>query len=238
MKGIAFMDEQETDKISAAKFSLKYLQKGMKLGLGTGATVNHLIKLIAQKSLHHELNLTMVSTSSQTRYLAESLGLTISELDSVGQLDLTIDGADEFDLDRNLIKGGGGALLQEKIVASSSDSMKVIASMTKKVDLLGQFPLPVEIVAFGWNTTQKRLKDLFKEMQFDTIECQIRRQGQSPFVTDESNYIIDFYLGRIAAPKLFEEEINKQVGVVECGIFSGLCDEVIAGDSRAQVSIF
>ena len=227
---------EEIGKQKAAEYSIQYIEKGMKLGLGTGATVNFLVEIIAKKNLQKELGLTLVSTSTRTTRFAEKLGLQFSTLEEVKQLDLTLDGADEFDSERNLIKGGGGALLQEKIVASSSTTMKVIAGLEKKVELLGKFPLPIEVVAFGWNTTQKRLVELFAEMYFEEFDCDLRRAGSQPFLTDESNYILDFTLNRISAPQLLEEEINKQVGVVECGIFSGLCSEVIAGDTKGKIS--
>lgn len=227
---------EEIGKQKAAEYSIQYIEKGMKLGLGTGTTVNFLVEIIAKKNLQKELGLTLVSTSTRTTRFAEKLGLQFSTLEEVKQLDLTLDGADEFDSEKNLIKGGGGALLQEKIVASSSTTMRVIAGLEKKVELLGKFPLPIEVVAFGWNTTQKRLVELFTEMYFEEFNCDLRMAGSQPLLTDESNYILDFTLNRISAPQLLEEEINKQVGVVECGIFSGLCSEVIVGDTKGKIS--
>ncbi len=229
---------EDFGKKSAAAYALSYLKDDMKVGLGTGSTASHLVRMIAKQSLQTERRLTFVATSSQTRQLAESFGLRISDLTRVGRLDLTLDGADEFDADLNLIKGGGGALLQEKIVASASTRMNVIASISKKVSSLGQFPLPVEIIAFGWTATLSRLEYLFKEMKFDCSRGKLRMADGIPYRTDEGNYILDFKLNHIPSPELLEKEIKLQIGVVDCGLFIGLCDEVIAGDSSGKITVF
>jgi len=148
------LDPADRAKFASAEGALSFIEDGMRLGLGTGSTAAWLVRLLAEKVQSEKLDITCVPTSSRTKDLAQSLGLKVTTLDSVGWLDLTIDGADEFDPELNLIKGGGGALLQEKIVATASDQMLVISDDSKQVASLGAFPLPVEVVRFGWETTK------------------------------------------------------------------------------------
>ncbi len=229
---------QDLSRRSAAIHSLQYLEPKMKVGLGTGTTAEALVREIQVRNLQEELDLTFVSTSTRTTKLSESLGLKISDLSEVRWLDLVLDGADEFDPDLNLIKGGGGALLQEKIVASSADSMKVIASITKKVDVLGKFPLPVEIVRFGCTSTIQRLDELFQFSGYSYSDRAMRNSGGNLFITDEGHFIVDYSFQEMNNPEGLEQAINQIVGVVDCGLFIGLCDEVITGSRDGFVEVF
>lgn len=231
-------EEQDLSRSSAAKYSLRYLEYKMKVGLGTGTTAEALVKEIGTRNLQEELDLKFVSTSNRTTKLAGSLGIRISDLSEIRWLDLVLDGADEFDSDLNLIKGGGGALLQEKIVASSTDSMKVIASKSKKVAVLGKFPLPIEIIRFGWSSTIGRLDDLFSSSGYSFSTKSMRTRGNEMFITDEGHFIVDYCLEKIHNPHELEHDLNKIVGVVDCGLFVGLCDQVIAGTKEGKIEVF
>ena len=230
--------DQDLSRSSAALYSLKYFENKMKVGLGTGSTAEALVREIAARNLQNELDLTFVSTSTRTTKLAESLGLSISELSDVKYLDLVLDGTDEFDSELNLIKGGGGALLQEKIVASSADSMKVIASISKKVDDLGKFPLPIEIICFGWASTLQRLDNLFASSGVIFNSKSMRTENNKFFVTDEGHFIVDYSFEKIHDPSALEQAINQIVGVVECGLFVGLCDQAITGTKDGIIEVF
>ena len=175
------------------------------------------------------LEVTCVPTSSRTRNLAEQLGLTVTSLDEIGWLDLTVDGADEYDPDLNLIKGGGGALLQEKIVATASDRMVVIADDTKAVPQLGAFPLPVEIVKFGWETTKAIIDDTLQDFDVGGRLVTLRLSQEQPYITDEGHYILDLHLHRIAAPEILGPALNQIPGVVETGLFIDIADVVAVG---------
>ena len=154
-------------KFAAAKRAAAIVENGMKVGLGTGSTAAWLVRCLAERMRDENITFTGVPTSSSTASLATELGIPITTLDDAGWLDLTIDGADEYDPELNLIKGGGGALLQEKIVATASDRMVVIADATKKVATLGAFPLPIEVIGFGMNTTKRLLESLiYMEQEF------------------------------------------------------------------------
>ena len=222
-------DPADRAKRVAAARALDFVEDGMRLGLGTGSTAAWLVRLLAERVKAEGLKVTCVPTSSRTRDLAQSLGLTVSTLDEVGWLDLTIDGADEFDPDLNLIKGGGGALLQEKIVATASDRMLVISDDTKQVDRLGAFPLPVEIVKFGWETTKAIIEDAVDEFDTDGQLVTLRVSHEKPYRTDEDHYILDLHLHEIAAPQALAVILNQIPGVVENGLFIDVADVVAMG---------
>ena len=157
------------------------------------------------------------------------MGINVISLDEAKWLDLTIDGADEFDADLNLIKGGGGALLQEKIVATASDQMVVIADAGKEVETLGAFPLPVEVIPFGWQTTQALIEEILVSMDVLGRNATLRMNGDAPFVTDEGNHILDLHLKRIGNARQLAMVLNQIPGVVENGLFIDICDTVIIG---------
>ncbi|MDP5362732.1 MAG: ribose-5-phosphate isomerase RpiA, partial [Paracoccaceae bacterium] len=166
-------------------------------------------------------------TSNRTARLARDVGIEVITLDEAKWLDVTIDGTDEYDDALNLIKGGGGAHLREKIVATASDKMIVIADATKKVDALGAFPLPLEVVPFGLPVTQNLIEEMLIGMDVLGRDIVQRMQGGAPFVTDEGNFILDLHLKRIGNPRQLSLVINQIPGVVENGLFIDICDVVV-----------
>src|SRR5436305_11343137 len=189
-------------KRQAAARALQRVSDGMKLGLGTGSTAKHFVELLGER-VRAGLNVVGVPTSEATRADAERCGIRLATLDDVDRLDLTVDGADEIDRVLNVIKGGGGALLREKIVAAASDRMIVIADDSKWVETLGRFPLPVEVIPFGVSATRRALAEAFEECRLSG-QLVVRKGGNGhAFVTDGGHWIVDAHLGRIAdAPRL------------------------------------
>jgi ribose 5-phosphate isomerase A len=196
-----------------------------------------MVRCLAERMRDEGMQVTGVPTSSRTADLARQLGIKVVTLDEARWLDLTIDGADEFDAQLNLIKGGGGALLQEKIVATASDQMIVIADAAKEVVHLGAFPLPVEVVPFGWQTTRALLEEVLVGMDVLGRTTSLRLNGAQPFVTDEGNYIVDLHLNRIANPRQLSLVLNQIPGVVENGLFIDICDVVIIGSADGKVEV-
>lgn len=227
----------DTAKYSAARRAVALVEGGMRLGLGTGSTAEWMLRCLAERVAAEGLRVTAVPTSARTAELARGLGLTIASLDEVKWLDLTIDGADEFDARLSLVKGGGGALLQEKIVATASDRMVVIADASKEVKHLGSFPLPVEVVRFGWQTTRVLIAELLGGLDVLGRDVTLRMSGDQPFVTDEGNYILDLHLGRIGDPRQTALLLNQIPGVIENGLFIDVCDVVIVGHGDGRVEI-
>lgn len=224
-------------KFVAAKRAVQFVENGMRLGLGTGSTAAWMVRCLAERIREEGLKVTGVPTSSRTADLARSLGVPIMSLDEAKWLDLTIDGADEIDPQLNLIKGGGAALLQEKIVATASDQMIVIADAAKEVATLGAFPLPVEVIPFGWQTTKALLEETLISLDVLNRDCTLRMNGDKPLITDEANYIVDLHLKRIGNPRQLALILNQIPGVVENGLFIDICDIVVIGhgDGRVQV---
>jgi ribose 5-phosphate isomerase A len=227
----------ERGKRAAAARALEFVSDGMKLGLGTGSTARWFVDLLAERVRAEGLRIIGVPTSSRTRAQAEALGIPLTTLDEAGWLDLTIDGADEFDADLNLIKGGGGALLQEKIVASACARMVVITDPSKEVAALGAFPLPVELVRFGSGTTRRLIGELLERHDVAGRDMTLRQGEDGPYITDEGNYIVDLDLGRIGGPALLNAGLNAIPGVVETGLFTGIASVVVVGnpDGTARV---
>ncbi len=216
-------------KRAAAVRALEMVEDGMTLGLGTGSTAGWFVRLLSERIRDTGLAVTGVATSSATVWLAEELGVPLRKLEDVGKIDLTVDGADEVDAKLNLIKGGGAALLQEKIVAAASERMVVIADDSKSVTHLGAFPLPVEIVRFGWTVTRQAVAELIASMDVDGTQVMVRMGKDGPLVTDEGHYILDLHLGRIGDPPALAAALNAIPGVVEHGLFIGLASAVILG---------
>lgn len=206
------------------------VRSGMRLGLGTGSTVHHTIVELARR--HHEegLDVVGVPTSLATHALATKLGLPLVELDEVEGLDLVIDGADEVDEAFQLIKGGGAALLREKLVAQASGAMVVVADDRKMVTTLGAFPLPIEITPFGHGTTLKAI------MAALGCEATLRMDGEAPLITDNGNLIVDAHSGpSLTDPANTETTLLALAGVVQVGLFIDMCDVVhLAGPSGAE----
>ncbi len=222
-------------KFVAAKRSVDYVEDGMRVGLGTGSTAAWMVRCLGELVRDQGLKIKGVPTSTRTAELARDVGIEVISLDEAKWLDLTIDGADEFDANLNLIKGGGGALLQEKIVATASDQMIVIADIGKEVETLGAFPLPVEVIPFGWQTTKSLIEEMLISMDVLGREASLRMNGERPFVTDEGNYILDLHLGRIGKANQLAMVLNQMPGVVENGLFIDICDVVILGFGDGRV---
>ena len=227
----------DTAKLAAAERAVSFVQDGMRLGLGTGSTATWMVRCLGRRVRDEGLQIVGVPTSEQTAVLARAEGIEIVTLEEAGWLDLTIDGADEFDGDLNLIKGGGGALLREKIVASASDRMIVIADAGKHVAQLGDFPLPVEVIRFGWQSTRDQIAELLEEFDVARREITLRLRDDVPFVTDEGNYILDLELGQIADPRHLALLLNQIPGTVENGLFIDLCDLAIVGHVDGNVTL-
>ena len=224
-------------KYDAALRAVEFVQDGMKLGLGTGSTAAWMVKLLGERVRDEGLKVVGVPTSSRTAELARQVGIEGVTREQARRLDLTIDGADEFDPDLNLIKGGGGALLQEKIVATASDRMIVIADAAKEVAQLGAFPLPIEVIPFGWQVTKALVEEMLASMDVMGRETTLRMSGDTPFRTDEGNLIVDLHLKRIGNPRQLALVLNQVPGVVENGLFIDICDIVIIGRGDGRVEI-
>ena len=231
------MSQVDRAKFAAAKRASAFVESGMKVGLGTGSTAAWLVKCLGERVRSEGLQITAVPTSSRTAELARDVGITIISLDEARWLDLTIDGADEYDPELNLIKGGGGALLQEKIVATASDRMIVIADATKRVETLGAFPLPVEVIGFGMKTTQLLIEEMLDGLDVMGNTAKPRMDGDHLYVTDEGNHILDLHLGRIGNARQLALVLNQIPGVVENGLFVDICDVIITGHGDGKVEM-
>jgi ribose 5-phosphate isomerase A len=218
----------DDQKRAAAERAVALVEPGMKIGLGTGSTAEKFVRLLGER-VKSGLDIVCVPTSEATAALAREVGLRLTTLDADPILDLTVDGADEIDADLRLIKGGGGALLREKIVACSSDRLIVIADASKKVARLGAFPLPIEVVRFGLGSTRMMIDALAADIGCEG-ELKLRLLGNGePFVTDNGNVIIDAAFGAIPDPEGLEEVLRGIPGVVESGLFIGIAEMAILG---------
>jgi ribose 5-phosphate isomerase A len=224
-------------KFVAAKRSVEFVENGMKVGLGTGSTAAWMVRCLGERVRNEGLKITGVPTSTRTAELARAVGIKIVTLDEAKWLDLTIDGADEVDQNLALIKGGGAALLQEKIVATASDQMIVIADAAKEVQQLGAFPLPIEVIPFGWQTTKALVEETLESLDVLTREVTIRMNGDRPLTTDENNYILDLHLRRIGNPRQMALILNQIPGVVENGLFIDICDVLVLGHGDGRVTL-
>lgn len=218
----------ERAKLYSAYHAMSLIEDGMKLGLGTGSTAAWLVRLLGARNKIESMVIRATATSSVTTELAQRVGLEISDLDDLGRLDLTIDGADEFDPLLSLIKGGGGALLQEKIVATASDRMVVITDPSKRVEKLGAFPLPVEIVQFGRETTRAMIEQRLAD-SVGPKDTAWRMNGDARFVTDEGHALLDIHMGQIENVDALSESFLSLPGVVETGLFIDIADTVVIG---------
>jgi ribose 5-phosphate isomerase A len=225
----------EAQKRAAAARAVEFVHPGMRLGLGTGSTAKHFVELLGER-VRAGLDVVGVPTSETTRALAEKLGIKLTTLDETPELDLTVDGADEIAPDLTLIKGGGGALLREKIVASASATMLVIADESKCVSQLGRFPLPVEIVPFGAQATRRAV-----EAAASAAGCPgaaIMRKGPNghAFVTDGGHWVLDAQLQRIPDPQALAARLAVIPGVMEHGLFIGLArTAIVAGPDGVRL---
>jgi ribose 5-phosphate isomerase A len=207
----------------------------MKLGLGTGSTAEAFLDVLGPR-VHGGLSVTGVATSERTAEKARALSIPLADLDSLAPLDVVIDGTDEVDRDFHLIKGGGGALLREKIVAASAKRMVVIADASKLVAKLGRFPLPVEVVAFGHTTTVARIQNAIAKAGYNRTPINLRMKDGAPFMTDSGNLIYDIAFGAIGDVPALATALSGVPGVVEHGLFVGLAHTlVIAHEDRVEV---
>ena len=205
----------DQEKEAAARASLRFVKDGQVVGLGTGSTAAYFIKLLGEE-VRNGLRVRGIPTSVRSRELAMSLGIPLITLDDCQEIDVTVDGADEVDPQLRLIKGGGGALLREKIVASATRQMIVVADATKQVQRLGKFPLPVEVIRFAQALVAKRIAALGAEVQ-------LRRDAAgSTYLTDENNHILDCRFGEIPDPDKLARALSEMPGVVEHGLFIGM----------------
>ena len=222
-------------KQQAALKALEDVQPGMKIGLGTGSTAAKFVDLLGAK-VKAGLDVVCVPTSEATATQARALGIKLTTLDEEPVLDLTVDGADELDGGLRLIKGGGGALLREKIVAVSSDRMIVIAERSKLVETLGAFAVPVEVVRFGLASTMRMVEGLAEDVGcVGPVTLRTAKDG-SPFVTDNGNYILDCAFEALPDPESLDDVLRQIPGVVESGLFLGICDTaIVAGPDGVEV---
>jgi len=205
----------DQEKEVAARASLRFVKDGHVVGLGTGSTAAYFIKLLGEE-VKNGLRVRGIPTSIRSRELALSLGIPLVTLDDCQEIDVTVDGADEVDPQLRLIKGGGGALLREKIVASATRQMIVVADASKQVQRLGKFPLPVEVIRFAQALVAKRIVAMGAEVQ-------LRRDAASnAYLTDENNHILDCRFGEIRDPDNLARELSEMPGVVEHGLFIGM----------------
>lgn len=221
---------QDELKARAAARALEFVEPGMKLGLGTGTTARIFVAQLAAR-VQAGLDVTCVPTSETTRIQAEAAGLRVSTLDALPSLDLTVDGADEFDPQLRLIKGGGGALLREKIVAAASGAMVVITDTSKEVRQLGRFPLPVEVNLFGLAATRRLVGEAANALGLSgEITLRKGNDATGPFLTDGGHSILDCHFGVIPEPERLAERLFAIPGVVEHGLFIGLATTVVVAD--------
>jgi len=223
--------EREDLKKQAGEKAVEYIDDGMIVGLGTGSTVEYTIRKLG-KLVRDGLKIKGIPTSVHTQRIAKKEKIPLTTLEENPVIDLTIDGADEVDPDLNLMKGGGGALVREKIIAFNSKKVIIVIDDSKIVKALGiDFPLPVEVVKFGWTSTKKTL---------EKIGCNVelrRVMENEPYITDNSNYILDCEFDRIAEPAQLEIDINNIPGVVENGLFICLVNQVIVGGKQGILTL-
>ena len=222
-------------KRQAAARALEHVRDGMKLGLGTGSTAKHFVELLGER-VKAGLTVIGVPTSEATRTDAERCGVPLTTLDDIDRLDLTVDGADEIDAALNVIKGGGGALLREKIVAAASDRMIVIADESKWVPALGRFPLPIEVIPFGLAATRRAIENAFVDCGLAGPMSVRKAKNGHVFVTDGGHWILDAALEKITDVPRLAQGLNGIAGVVEHGLFVGLVTTaVLAGPQGIRV---
>jgi len=232
-----FQSAQDAAKYAAGRRAVQeYLKDGMKVGLGSGTTSHWFVRGLAE-FVAEGLDIVGVPTSRGTRDLALELGVRLADLNDLAPLDITIDGADEIDGDGSMIKGGGACLLWEKIVAHASERMICVVDDSKLVETLGAFPLPLEVVQFGWKTTRHSVRELLAAAGYGDVELARRTVGEEPLVTDSGNYILDAELGRITDKALLVDRLNRIPGVVENGLFVGVAAETVVGHADGSADI-
>jgi len=223
--------EPDGQKRIAGQAAAALIESGQVVGLGTGSTAAHFVRALAARNI----DIRGVPTSEATAALARELGLIVIGVDEVSVIDITVDGADEIGPELELIKGGGGALLREKLVWEASRRCVVIADAGKAVKCLGSFPLPVEVVAFAYKGTSRRICDVLADADIAMVP-KLRKQGGEPFRTDGGNLIYDIDCGAIADPWALAEALKGVTGVVDHGLFLGLADLALIGGADGRVT--
>lgn len=229
------MSLQDDEKKLAGEASLRYVQNGQVVGLGTGSTAKFAIEALGAK-VKAGLKIRGIPTSVRSRDLATQLGIPLTNFEEVQQIDVTIDGADEFDPKLNLIKGGGGALLREKIVASASKKLIIVTDATKQVEMLGKFPLPVEVIKFAQALVAKEITALGAVVKL-RLAVETSSDNAAPYLTDEGNHILDCSFGEIPDPAALALKLSQIPGVVEHGLFIGMASAVIMAKGTEVIEI-
>jgi ribose 5-phosphate isomerase A len=231
--------QDEAKRAAAAKAIESFLQDGMTIGLGSGTTSRFFVRILGER-VKDGLRVVGVPSSKSTGELAQEVGIPLADLNDVEQLDLTIDGADEIDPKGRMIKGGGANLLWEKIVASASRKMVAIVDESKKVQRLGRFPLPVEVIPFAWRSTERHLQNLFKKAGYADLRIDVRGGTEKPLITDSGHYLLDCHLQAIPDPESLALNLNQIPGVVEHGLFIGIATDAAVGkaDGTAETISF
>ena len=220
----------DQEKKAAARASLAFVRDGDIVGLGSGSTAEYAVRFLGER-VQAGLKIRGIPTSQRTRELAQSVGIPLTTLEEFPEIDVTIDGADEIDPELQLIKGGGGALLREKIVASASKKMVVIADSTKRVQILGKFPLPVEVIALAEPLLSKKIAALGASVK-------LRQYAYgNPFVTDEGHHILDCTFGEIDDPASLANKLRAMPGVVEHGLFIGMAEMALIGKHETVIQL-
>ncbi len=221
----------DREKEAAARASLRFVKDGHVVGLGTGSTAAFFIQLLGEQ-VKNGLRIRGIPSSDRSRDQAERLGIPLTTLDECPEIDVTVDGADEFDPQLRLIKGGGGALLREKIVASATKHYVIITDATKRVPVLGKFPLPVEVIKFAQTVVKNKIAALGAQVG-------LRRDAQgNPYLTDENNYILDCCFGQIPDADALARMLSDTPGVVEHGLFIGMAGVVIVAGGNEIVELW
>jgi ribose 5-phosphate isomerase A len=231
--------QDEAKKVAAARAIERFLKDGMTIGLGSGTTSRWFVRILGER-VSQGLRVIGVSSSKSTAELAQEVGVPLADLNEIGLLDMTIDGADEIDGKGRMIKGGGANLLWEKIVASASNKMVCIVDGSKRVERLGRFPLPVEVVPFAWRSTERHLIKLFEAQGLGSPKIDVRGGLEKPLITDSGHYLLDCHLEAIANPEALADKLNQIPGVVEHGLFIGIATDAVVGfaDGKAEVLNF
>ena len=220
----------DQEKEAAARASLRFVKHGRVVGLGTGSTAKYFIQLLGEQ-VKNGLRIRGIPTSDRSGELAASLGIPLTTLDECPEIDVTVDGADEFDPQLRLIKGGGGALLREKIVASATRQLVIVADATKRVPVLGRFPLPVEVIKFAQAVVQKKIAALGAE-----VKLRQATDGK-PYLTDENNHILDCHFGQIPDADGLARQLSDMPGVVEHGLFIGMASVVLVANGSEIIEL-
>ena len=224
------MSSKDEIKKRTGIYAADFVNNGMTIGLGTGSTVLFLIQELG-KRVQQGLQLTIVPTSSRTETLARDLNINIADLNDIDKLALTIDGADEVSPQLQLIKGGGGALLQEKIVAAASGQLIIIVDESKMVEHLGKFPLPVEVIQFGYKQVERKI------LSMGCTKVELRLKENKPFITDHKHYILDCYFEKINDPSSLNTTLHNMPGVVETGLFVNMATKIIVGHEDGRIEV-